>query len=124
MLAPCFPLVAALKTTEAGDQAPLDAALTELDWLSALVRRRLLETYAAPVSLNQESHEYAAPNPDRCAGCGKWMLDGPGIRLPDVTAEERVVKPGFLGLFAIIQTAIAAIGSVLAELVTAEGVAS
>jgi hypothetical protein len=25
----------------------------------------------------------AAPNPDRCAGCGEWMLDGPGIRLPD-----------------------------------------
>ena len=23
------------------------------------------------------------PNPDRCAGCGEWMLDGPGIRLPD-----------------------------------------
>jgi hypothetical protein len=24
-----------------------------------------------------------APNPDRCAGCGEWMLDGPGVRLPD-----------------------------------------
>jgi hypothetical protein len=22
----------------------------------------------------------AAPNPNRCAGCGEWMLDGPGIR--------------------------------------------
>jgi hypothetical protein len=25
----------------------------------------------------------ATPDPDRCAGCGEWMLDGPGIRLPD-----------------------------------------
>jgi hypothetical protein len=25
----------------------------------------------------------APPDPDRCAGCGEWMLDGPGIRLPD-----------------------------------------
>ncbi len=23
------------------------------------------------------------PNPDRCAGCGEWMLDGPGMRLLD-----------------------------------------
>ena len=41
-----------------------------------------------------------------------------------VVAEKRVVQPGFLGLFAKIQTAIAAIDGVLAELVTAEGVAS
>jgi hypothetical protein len=25
----------------------------------------------------------AAPNPDRCAGCGEWMLDGPGMRFND-----------------------------------------
>jgi hypothetical protein len=41
-----------------------------------------------------------------------------------VGRRERVVQPGFLGLFVNIQTAIAAIDSVLAELVTAEGVAS
>jgi hypothetical protein len=23
------------------------------------------------------------PDPDRCAGCGEWLLDGPGMRLPD-----------------------------------------
>ena len=22
----------------------------------------------------------APPDPDRCAGCGEWMLDGPGMR--------------------------------------------
>ena len=38
-------------------------------------------------------------------------------------AEERVVKPGRLSLLANVQTASAAIDSVLAELVTAEGVA-
>jgi hypothetical protein len=41
-----------------------------------------------------------------------------------VVAEKRVVQPGFLGLFANIQTAIAAIDAVLAETITAEGVAS
>jgi hypothetical protein len=41
-----------------------------------------------------------------------------------VVAEKRVVQPGFLGMFVNSQTAIAAIDSVLAELVTAEGVAS
>jgi hypothetical protein len=25
----------------------------------------------------------APPDPDRCAGCGEWMLDGPGMRLLD-----------------------------------------
>jgi hypothetical protein len=25
----------------------------------------------------------ATPNPDRCAGCGEWMLDGPGMRFID-----------------------------------------
>jgi hypothetical protein len=25
----------------------------------------------------------APPDPDRCAGCGGWMLDGPGMRMLD-----------------------------------------
>jgi hypothetical protein len=25
----------------------------------------------------------AAPDPDRCAGCGEWMLDGPGMSMLD-----------------------------------------
>jgi hypothetical protein len=25
----------------------------------------------------------APPDPDRCAGCGEWMLDGPGMRFRD-----------------------------------------
>jgi hypothetical protein len=25
----------------------------------------------------------APPDPDRCAGCGEWMLDGPGMRFSD-----------------------------------------
>jgi TubC N-terminal docking domain len=25
----------------------------------------------------------APPDPDRCAGCGEWMLDGPGMRMLD-----------------------------------------
>jgi hypothetical protein len=25
----------------------------------------------------------APPDPDRCAGCGEWMLDGPGMRFDD-----------------------------------------
>jgi hypothetical protein len=25
----------------------------------------------------------APPDPDRCAGCGEWMLDGPGMRFKD-----------------------------------------
>jgi hypothetical protein len=25
----------------------------------------------------------APPDPDRCAGCGEWMLDGPGMRFMD-----------------------------------------
>ena len=27
----------------------------------------------------------APPDPDRCAGCGEWMLDGPGMRFDDGT---------------------------------------
>lgn len=26
---------------------------------------------------------HPAADPDRCAGCGEWMLDGPGMRLLD-----------------------------------------
>jgi hypothetical protein len=25
------------------------------------------------------------PDPDRCAGCGEWLLDGPGMRFDDGT---------------------------------------
>jgi hypothetical protein len=47
ILAPRSPLVAALTAAEIGDRPALDAALAELDRLSALARRRILGTYAA-----------------------------------------------------------------------------
>jgi hypothetical protein len=47
IFAPRSPLVAALTAAEAGDRIALEAALTELDRLPTLPRRRLLATYAA-----------------------------------------------------------------------------
>jgi hypothetical protein len=55
---------------------------------------------------------------------GQLLGRAPLETLCAAVAEEQVLKPGWFSLFANIQTAIAAIDAVLAETITAAGVAS
>jgi hypothetical protein len=53
-------------------------------WLArGLSRAEALRSVWAEAEYLWHCRHGAAPNANRCAGCGKWMLDGPGIRFKD-----------------------------------------